>query len=189
MASREVARKRAVVAGIALVGLGWAAFGIFLMSLFISDVRIAMSWPSYTATVETLGDPRGGRGGPYFPAMLRVQLADGSILSHWAERDVERPSRASWAQPLRDPQIGDRVAVHVAPTAPYRIIPASRLVGLGFAAFVLLVFLIAPFVLMRLVPDLWRAASEPAGALSDKRDRSRPPARVSPGKRKRRRRR
>lgn len=190
MARLKRGLRRAVIAVIGLFALGWLAAGVFLLSFFASDLRIAWSWHSATATIEALGEPRSARNGPYFPAVLRVRRADGSVLVAHAARDLPMPPREYWFGPIRNPAVGDRVEVHVAPVgAPGSIVPADRLTGWGFAAFVLLVWVVTPLVLLWHMPQMWRAASEVVPAMPDDAGRAADPARAKRAKASRRRRR
>lgn len=145
-----------ILISIGLFGLGWLGLGAFLLSLVIADMRIAFTWPSESATIQALGVPERRRGGPIYPVLLHVRRMDGTVVVGWPERNAFRPTRESFLGPQRDPQIGDRVAVHVSSGASPRIVPAERLRGFVDAALILLICGLAPVALLMSLPGTWR---------------------------------
>jgi hypothetical protein len=135
------------------------AGGIFVAYFLVFDLNVARIWQPRVATIVALGQPRGGRGGPYFPARLQVQAHDGNPLYRRAERDLTLPWRWSWSEPRRYPQPGDRVEVYVEPGPPYRVMPADRLTNIWAAPLLTLLMLIFPALLLVLSVQWWREAT------------------------------
>lgn len=154
--------KRFILVIIGLFGLAWLGLGAWLLSYVISDMRIALTWPSKSATIQTVGEPRSGRGGPFFPVVLHVRRMDGTIVVGSPERNTFTPTREYFLGPRRDPQIGDRVAVYVLTGASPRIVPAERLRGYVDAVLIIIICGLAPVALLIALPGLWRLQREAA---------------------------
>lgn len=154
--------KRFIPVIIGLFGLGWVGLGGYLLSFVIADMRIALTWPSESATIQSVGEPQSSRGGPVFPVLLHVRRMDGTVVVGWPERNAFRPTREHFLGPQRNPQIGDRVAVHVSAGASPRIVPAERLRGYIDAVLIIMVCGLASLAVLMGLPSLWRLQREAA---------------------------
>lgn len=153
--------KRFALIIIGLFGLGWLGMGAFALSFVISDMRIALTWPSEGATIQSVGEPQSGRrGGPFFPVLLHVRRMDGTVVVGWPERNVYMPTQEHFLGLRRAPQIGDRVVVHVSVEASPRIVPAERLRGLVDAVLIVIFCGFLPILLLMSLPQTWRLVSE-----------------------------
>lgn len=134
------------------------AFFLFMLNVdrALRDAWISLKWPQAEAEILEVKPPgswqsgiRGRKGYPY-EVTVRVQTVDGRVIS--GELTEPLVSRYANIQSVRGdgnsppPRPGDRIPVHVHPTADSRIMPRDNLYGRGG---VVLIFLFISLVSLR----------------------------------------